>query len=132
MVVGCCVDGRGGSTVGVAADRRLADVLAVAGAAGIGAAVVAGTRFNRGGDIAGGVAVDGGVDSLGVTIFCAGRVGWSNTTAIAAATVSVARTTPARTIRFDQRLLSSRCAGAWNLSSRPSPADSSPSSGSNR
>lgn len=123
MVVGGGAGGRGGSTVGVATDVRTADGLTVAGATGTGGAVVVGIG------ICVDITVDSGVESVGVTIWTSGRAGWSNTMAVAVATDRVARTTPVRTNRFDQRLSSCGCAGAWGSWSSPSPVDSSASSG---
>jgi hypothetical protein len=120
---GCCR-----CTVGVGSGVRAAAVLTVAGRTGTGAVVVVG----MGVDIAGDVAVAGDVASLGVTIWSAGRAGWSNTMAMAAAAASVARTTPASTIRLDQRLSSSGRKRISGGASPPLPAGSSASSGSNR
>jgi hypothetical protein len=120
---GCCR-----CTVGVGSGVRAGAVLTVAGRTGTGAVVVVG----MGVDIAGDVAVAGDVASLGVTIWSAGRAGWSNTMAMAAAAASVARTTPARTIRLDQRLSSSGRERISEGASPPSLAGSSASSGANR
>jgi hypothetical protein len=83
-------------------------------------------------DITVGTVADGGVESLGVNTSCAGRVGCSSTTTVAAATASVARTTPVRIIRRDHRFSSAGCSSASVTASSPLPADSSTSSGSNR
>jgi hypothetical protein len=132
-VVGSCAGGRSGSPVGVAADLWTAGALTVAGKTGTGGALVAGTAVDATGDIAGDIAVGTGVDSdvesLGVTINCVRWAGCSSIITVAAATAIVARTTPLRTIRLDQRFSSS---GAMGATSSPSPADSSTSSGSNR
>jgi hypothetical protein len=121
-----------GCTVGVGAAFRAGAVLTVAGSTGTGAVVVVGLGFDKAVDIAGDVAVAGDVASLGVTVLSTGRARWSNTTAIAAAAASVARTTPASTSRLDQRLSFSGCERISEGASLPSPAGSSASSGSNR
>ena len=135
-VVGSCIGGRCGSTVGLGADVWTAEVLTVAGKTGTGWAVVVGVAREIAGDITGDIAVDtgedGGVASLGMTISCVRWAGCSSTITVAAAPAIVASTTPVRTIRLDHRLSSSSCSDAGGATSSPSPADSSTSSGSNR
>jgi hypothetical protein len=127
-VVGCWTGGGCGATVVVAAGVGTADVLTVAGSTGTGGAVV----VIIGGDVAAGAVVDGGGGSFGMTICCAGWAGRIRTMAVAAAAASVARTTPARTIRLDHRLPLSDSASARGATPSPLPADSSTSSGSNK
>jgi hypothetical protein len=124
-VVGSWTGGRCGSTVGIAADVSTADVLTVAGKTGTGLVDITG-------DIAVDTGVDGGAESLGVTISCVRWAGWSSIITVAAATAIVARTAPVRTSRLDHRLSSSGCSGARGATSWLSPADSSTSSGSNK
>jgi hypothetical protein len=128
-VVGSRTGGRCGSTVGVAADVWTTDVLIVAGMTATGCAVE--VVIDR--EIAGDIVVDGGLESLGVTISCARWAGCSTTITVATATAIVASTTPMRTIRLDHRPSSSSlCSGAPAVMSSPLPAESSTSSGANR
>lgn len=125
-VVGC---GTGcGATIGGAAGGRAADVPAVAGRTGTGGAVVLGI----GGDVAAGAVVDGGAESLGMTVCCAGWTGCISTIAVTVVAANVARTMPASTMRFDHRLPFSGSVIVRGATLSPLPADSLTSSGSNR
>ncbi|WP_101946926.1 hypothetical protein [Mycobacterium sp. 3519A] len=103
-------------------------MLTVAGSTGTGDSVGVGIAADGAVD----VAIGSSVASVGATTGRVGRAGWSRTTTVAAAAASVARTTPVRTIRRDQRPSSAGCGKAEVAASSPSPADSSASSGSNR
>jgi len=120
-VVGSCTGGRCGSTA-----------TTVGGDTGTGCTVVVGIAVDIAGDFAVGTVVDGGVESLGVTITCVWWAGCSSTTTVATAAAIVASTTPMRTIRLDHGRSSATRSGAPGVTSLPLPADSSDSSGSNR
>jgi hypothetical protein len=75
IVVGGCAGGRCGSTIGGTAGVRTADVLTVAGKTGRRSAVVVGAVVDIAGEVAVDTAVGSGLESLGVTICCAGRAG---------------------------------------------------------
>ena len=141
VVVGC--GGRCGAVVGVAADVWMADVLTVAPETGAGAAVV-GIAVDMAVDVVVDIVVDmvvdiavdivgdTGVASVGIIVCCAGWAGCSSTTTAAVVAAIVASTTPPRSIRLDHRFWLSGCASARGAVSSPSPADSTPSNGSNK